>query len=54
MVFIWLGLVVALLLMSSEVSAVKDLAEKSRETHFKATKFYISVLAYCTECTNFL
>ncbi|KAI3994405.1 hypothetical protein MKX01_012662 [Papaver californicum] len=29
-VFIWLGLVVALLLMSSEVSAVKDLAEKTQ------------------------
>ncbi|KAI3833607.1 hypothetical protein MKX03_004504 [Papaver bracteatum] len=29
-VFIWLGLVVALLLMSSEVSAVKDLPEKTQ------------------------
>ncbi|KAI3836909.1 hypothetical protein MKW98_005242 [Papaver atlanticum] len=29
-VFIWLGVVVALLLMSSEVSAVKDLTEKAQ------------------------
>ncbi|MCL7031165.1 hypothetical protein MKW94_005021 [Papaver nudicaule] len=28
-VFIWLGLVVALLLISSQVSAVKNLAEKT-------------------------
>ncbi|KAI3994407.1 hypothetical protein MKX01_012664 [Papaver californicum] len=30
-VFIWLGFVVAILLMSSEVLAVKDLAEKTCE-----------------------